>query len=135
MHSIPHVVQEFARQLGVRQLPEASHGSLQLALAPRGLIGFESVTFRPEQVLLVYAARPIGGLPGPLVRHALAWGHAMRASPLWIQLGLRRMDDEFHLLALVRLPALELSLSELSNATDFLWRWLDDVLSSGEFGV
>lgn len=132
MHAHHEVVTEFARQLGVRQRLPAPGGTLLLALDPDGILGLEPAPPGPEPELLLYRGCPVGALPGAAVRHALACSHATRSRHFCPQLGLRRMGDDLHLLALLRLPERQVSLSMLSEATGFLQQRLAETLAWGD---
>lgn len=132
MHSSDDIVSEFARHLGVRQTPAAPGGALLLALDPHGILGLETAALGPEPDLLLYLGWPVSALGASALRHALDCSHATRLVPCWPQLGLRRMGEEFHLLALLRLPERKVSLSVLSRSTDLLWQWLGEALALGD---
>ena len=127
MSWIQDTVADFGRQLGMPQLNLGDHGVMQLVFASGGLLAVEPVQRGGQDEVLVYLGRPVGHQAPALVRVALAKAHLAKGGPWPVQTALRGNGPDAMLMALVRLPQRAFTQQVLSQAVDYLTRWLDDV--------
>ncbi|MEY4653652.1 MAG: hypothetical protein RI884_2233 [Pseudomonadota bacterium] len=135
MHWFQDTIAAFGRQLGMANLAAGSDGALQLAVGDDTLIGIESAPMKAGEADadgLVFALRPIGLHQLSVLHRALEQAHLSQHPTLALQVGLRQSPHDHQLLAVVRIPSRSFTADQLSQAVDFLIRWLDDVLAPGD---
>ncbi len=127
MNWLKDTVSEFGRQVGITALDLGTHDSVQLTFASGTILAVEPVLRVEEEEVLVYLGRPVGHQIASLLRIAMTKAHMANGGTLPVQVLMRGSGPEAMLLALVRLPRRSFTPQALTQAVDYLGRWLDQV--------
>lgn len=127
MNWIQDTVSEFGRQVGIPLQDLGPQESVQLTFESGRVLAVESVRRLEDDEVLVYLGHPAGHQLAFLLRNALAKAHTDNGGAMPVQVLARGSGPQAMILALVRLQARSFTPQALTQAVDFLGRWLDEV--------
>ncbi len=126
MNWIQDAVSEFGRQVGISSLDLGPQESIQLTFASGTVLAVEPVNRPEEEEVLVSLGRPAGHQVAPLLRTAFVKAHMANGGAMPVQIVTRGSGPQTLLVAVVRLQRRAFTPQALSQAVEFLGRWLDD---------
>ena len=118
------VLQEFGQSIGLQGLSTAERDHATLRLESGRFLTLEPGS---QGELLVGLSQPVAYNAADWLLRAWKRTHHRHSVSWPVQVALRDTDNTPHLVALVRLPEADQSLSNLQRAIEHLSRWLDQL--------